>query len=203
MNLQEALNHKEMNQLVDLFKKQDWSNKKFYSSWLAQTYYYTSYSTRMLAFAAGWSEKTNKTYFKRSVVHISEEQGHELIALNDLKVLGESIENYPELGITRAMWESQFVKIQKDPVMLLGYILALETLAVKTNEFHGMLKQHYNEDALKFVKTHADDDPDHVEEALEQIQACTPEQQSQIKIGYEHTLQLYRLMIQEIATHLH
>jgi hypothetical protein len=192
-----------MNQLVELFKKQDWSNKKFYSNWLAQTYYYTSYSTRMLAFAAGWSDKTSKTYFKRSVIHISEEQGHELIALNDMKVLGEAIDHYPELGITRAMWESQFVKIQRDPVMLLGYILALEALAVKTNEFHGMLKQHYSEDALRFVKTHADDDPDHVEEALEQIQSCTAEQQAQIKTGYEHTLQLYRLMILEIGNHLH
>lgn len=192
-----------MNRLVETFKNQDWSNKKFYSNWLAQTYYYTSYSTRLLAFAAGWSDKSNKNYFKRSVIHISEEQGHELIALNDLKNLGENIVNYPELGITRAMWESQFVKIQKDPVILLGYILALEALAVKTNEFHGMLKQHYNEEALRFIKTHADDDPDHVVEAIEQIQSCSPEQQNQIKIGYEHTLQLYRLMIQEIKSNLH
>ena len=153
----------------------------------------------MLAFAAGWSDKSKKSFFKRSVIHIAEEQGHDLIALNDLKNLGFKIEEFPELGITRAMWESQFIKIQKDPVFLLGYILALECLAVKTNEFYGLLKQYYSEDTLRFVKTHADDDPDHAEHALEQIKACTVEQQVEINLAYSHSLQLYRLMIQETA----
>lgn len=154
----------------------------------------------MLAYAAGWSDKTNKTYFKRSIIHISEEQGHDLIALNDIKILGETLEKFPELGVTRAMWESQFYKIQKDPSYLLGYILGLEAFAVKTfKEFHAILKQYHPEESLRFVKVHADDDPDHVEDALEQIAQCTEAQQAVIKTAYEHTLQLYRLMLKEIA----
>lgn len=188
-----------MNELVSNFQNQDWSNKKAYAKWLAQSYYYTSYSTRMLAFAAGWSDKSEKSFYKRSIKHISEEQGHDIVALNDLKNLGENIDSYSELGVTRAMWESQFYKIQKDPAFLLGYILGLEAFAVRTlREFYSVLHKHYPENSLLFVKVHADDDPDHVEEALKQIEACTADQQKEIFISYQHTIELYNSMVQQI-----
>lgn len=188
-----------MNLLVNFFQNLDWSNKNFYSNWLAQSYYYTTYSTRMLAFAAGWTENMEQSYYRRSLKHISEEQGHDQIAINDLKNLGGSIDQISELGITRSMWEAQFFKIQKDPTYLLGYILALETLAVKTfKEFNHVLLKTYPETATRFVKVHADDDPDHVEEALNQINKCTPEQQKAIMFNYEQTISMYHYMLVEI-----
>jgi len=154
----------------------------------------------MLAAAAGWSSPVNdKAYYRRSLTHITEEQGHELIALNDLKVLGYVANDFPQMGITRALWEPQFYKILKDPASLLGYILGLEILAVRTfKEFHGELAKHYSADAIKFVKVHADDDPDHVEAALEQIEKCSDSEKQNIDINFEQTLQMYGLMVNQI-----
>ncbi|MBC7464450.1 MAG: iron-containing redox enzyme family protein [Bdellovibrio sp.] len=189
-----------MNKLVEEFRNQPWTNKHFYASWLAQSYYYTSYSTRMLASAAGWSSPLNdRAFYRRSLTHINEEQGHELIALNDLKVLGLSTDDFPEAGITRALWEPQFYKILKDPASLLGYILALETLAVRTfKEFHGELLRTYSSDAVNFVKVHADDDPDHVEAALSQIEKCNEAEKKNIEKNFNQTIQVYGLMLKEI-----
>ena len=188
-----------MNNLVENFRSQPWNNKFFYSHWLAQSYYYTTYSTRMLAYAAGWTQSSDQSYYRRSLVHISEEQGHDLIALNDLKNLGETIQNFPELATTRSMWECQFYKIQKDPANLLGYILALEAFAVRTlKEFNQELLKTYSDNSTRFVKVHADDDPDHVEEALVQIQKCNPEQQKNIMLSFEQTITMYQFILQEI-----
>jgi hypothetical protein len=188
-----------MNDLVETFRNLDWTNKDFYSQWLAQSYYYTTYSTRMLAFAAGWTQNNEQSYYRRSLVHIAEEQGHDLIAINDLKNLDLNISQFSECGTTRSMWECQFYKIQKDPSNLLGYILALETLAVKTfKEFNHELLKTYSDKATRFVKVHADDDPDHVEEALLQINKCTPEQQKNIMFNFEQTITMYSFMLQEI-----
>jgi hypothetical protein len=185
--------------LVENFRSQKWDNKEFYSQWLAQSYYYTSYSTRMLAFAAGWTNSDEKSYYRRSLVHISEEQGHDLVALNDLKNLNQQIENFPELGSTRSMWECQFYKIQKEPSNLLGYILALEAFAVRTlKEFNHELLKNYSEQSTRFVKIHADDDPGHVEDAMIQINECTPEQQKNIMFNFEQTLTMYQFMLLEI-----
>ena len=190
-----------MNSLVKNLREMDWSNKAIYSQWLAQSYYYTRYSTRMLAFAAGWTENMDQSYYRRSLKHIAEEQGHDLIAINDLKGLDCSIESFKELGTTRALWECQFYKIQKDPTFLLGYILALETLAVKTfKEFNHELLKTYSEKSTHFVKVHADDDPDHVEEALIQINKCNTEQQQQILFNFEQTITMYNCMLQEIKS---
>lgn len=155
----------------------------------------------MLATAAGWSSPTeDKSYYRRSLTHITEEQGHDLIAVNDLKALGLSIDQFPELGITRALWEPQFYKILKDPASLLGYILGLEILAVRTfKEFHSELCKTYPEAATKFVKVHADDDPDHVESALAQIEKCTEAEKKNIYMNFEQTLQMYGLMLQQIG----
>lgn len=155
----------------------------------------------MLATAAGWSSPvSDKTYYRRSLKHISEEQGHDLIAINDLKSLGfDSVHSFSELASTRAMWESQFYKILKDPASLLGYILALEILAVRCfKEIHGELSKTYPLNALNFIKVHADDDPDHVESALEQIAKCSDSERKNIDFNFDQTLQMYAFMLSQI-----
>lgn len=188
-----------MDRVVGKLNSFDWADKELYSDWLAQSYYYTSYSTRMLAFAASWTDTAEQGYYRRSLQHIREEQGHDLIAKNDLEKLGGSLSNLHERGVTRSLWEPQFYKMQKSPAALLGYILALEELAVKTfGVLHTKLSEVYPKEACRFVQVHADDDPDHVEEALKQIEACTPEQREAIYANYVQTCDLYRLMLEEI-----
>ncbi len=182
--------------LVKTFQGAPWSNKAYYLEWLAQSYFYTSQSTRMLASAAGWSSYKQGPYFKRSLQHIREESGHELLAAKDLKQFEEDIENYDEMGLCRALWEPQFFKILRNPESLLGYILCLEMLAVETfKPLYEIQQKTYPQNQHLFVKVHADDDPDHVEEALAQIEMCSDEVQEIILKNFEQTAQMYQSLI--------
>ncbi|NUN06204.1 MAG: iron-containing redox enzyme family protein [Bdellovibrio sp.] len=186
--------------LSEEFDKMPWNDLKFYQNWLMQSYYYTAHSTRMLALAAGWTETDETSYYRRSLSHIREEQGHDMMAFKDAEGLGCKTHLVKELGSTRALWEPQFYKIQKSPLSLLGYILCLEMLAVK--HFPALLsklKQSHPSGKHDFVRVHAEDDPDHVDEALIQIAHCSENQIALIIKNFEQTADLYRFMLQESA----
>jgi len=186
-------------QLVQTFQEMPWTNKEFYKNWLAQSFYYTTHSTRMLAFAAGWSSPDEQNYYRRSLAHIREEQSHDLLAVRDLEKLGSAREKYAELEICRSLWEPQFYKMQRSPKSLLGYILALENLAVLTfPKLNQTLIETFGKESTHFVRVHAEDDPDHVEEALQQIAACTPEEQQEIQKNFDQTCVAYRLLLNDI-----
>jgi hypothetical protein len=190
---------KKMEKLIHAFNEMPWENKDYYQNWLAQTHYYTRYSTRMLAMTAGWSTSNDKNLYQRSITHLKEESGHDVIAVNDLKNIGGELNQYRELGVTQAMWESQFQKILRNPSHLLGYILALETFAVQTfKPMHDRLLKTYPKNACMFVKVHAEDDPEHVEKAAEQIAQCPPEDREAIMASYDQTCDLYRYMLMSI-----
>ena len=122
-----------------------------------------------------------------------------MVAANDIKNLGGSIDQYQQYGITAALWEGQFQKTLRNPSVLLGYILPLETLAVKTfKPLYERLRKTYPENACVMVKIHAEDDPDHVEKALEQIEMCSPEVREEILRSYDQTCDLYRFMLQAV-----
>lgn len=177
----------------------NWENPNIYKSWLAQSYYYTRHSTRMLAFAAGWTTPEKQSFYRRSLQHIQEEQGHDLIAINDLKALKASIEEHAEFSVTRALWEPQFYKMQKNPATLLGYILSLEVLAMMMcGPLYEQLQKYYPAEACRFVKVHAEDDPEHVEHALSQIEKCTLEEREEILTNFHQTRDIYHLMLQNI-----
>lgn len=187
--------------LSEQFDKMPWHDLEFYQNWLMQSYYYTSHSTRMLALAAGWTETDETSYYRRSLSHIREEQGHEMMAFKDAEGLGCNTHLVKELGSTRALWEPQFYKIQKSPLSLLGYILCLEMLAVK--HFPALLnklRQSHPASKHDFVRVHAEDDPEHVDEALMQIARCSENQIALIIKNFEQTADLYRFMLQESAS---
>ncbi len=184
--------------LSEQFDKMPWHKIGFYQNWLMQSYFYTSHSTRMLALAAGWTETDETSYYRRSLSHIREEQGHDMMALKDAANLGCETTKVLELGSTRALWEPQFYKIQRNPLSLLGYILCLEMLAVKHfPELLKRLRENFPESRHDFVRVHAEDDPEHVEEALKQIDACTQEERLIILKNFEQTADLYRFMLNE------
>ncbi len=185
--------------MVRSFQAMPWTNSEFYKNWLAQSYYYTNHSTRMLAFAAGWAPSDEQNYYRRCLAHIREEQSHDLLAVRDLEKLGAQRTDYQEMGSTRAMWEPQFYKTQRQPKALLGYILALEMLAVATfPQLHLVLLEKYGKDATHFVRVHAEDDPDHVEEAIKQIEACSAAERVEIQKNFAQTCTMYRMFLQEI-----
>lgn len=151
------------------YREMNWDCKEVYADYLAQTYHYVAYSTRLLAYAAGNMKLEDDVFFKRFITHITEESSHEKLAKRDLKNLGYQLEDYSELPETACFYETQFYKIQHvDPLSFMGYVLLLESVALtecpplteKVNELYG-------NKCLSFIKLHGEEDPDHVEKALQ------------------------------------
>lgn len=176
----------------------DVSNPRIYGNYLAQTFYYVSHSTRMLAFAAGLMKRHEEAHFRRFVKHISEETAHEVLAEKDLQDLGMRPSDFHELPETRALWEPQYYKIQhQSPLALMGYIIALEYFAgVHLPEFYRRTKEIYQGKACRFIKLHAEEDPDHIEKALSLTAQLPKEVQDLILVNIAQTAKTYSLMTQ-------
>lgn len=186
--------------IVSSINMKNWEDPNFYKEYLAQTFHYVSHSTRLLALAAAYSTEAQSGYYRRSLQHIREEAGHEKLALADLQELGGRIEDHPELGMTRALWEPQYYKTQGQATALLGYILGLEQLAISVlPELHLRLQKKYKDQSLNFIRVHAEEDPDHVEKCLEQIEALAANERVVVWKNVEQTLSVYLGMIEQCA----
>lgn len=177
----------------------DWTNREVYKEFIAQVYYFVCHSTRMLGSAM--SQTTNEKYYDRLVAHISEENKHEKLALKDLQNLGGSLADYPEMGVTRAMWETQFYKIGKSPESLLGYILALELIATRVYPeiFDSMVKQ-YGQKCMNFIRVHNEEDPDHVEKAASHLDSLKGMDHKLAVENFEQTSKLLAVLFDEISS---
>ena len=178
-----------------------WEDPKSYAVYLAQTYYYVRHSCRLLAFSAGLSEFSSQGYFGRSIAHIKEEVGHENLAKADISNLGFNLENFYELGVTRALYESQYYKTQQQhPSALLGYIIALEGCAVNSVPlvFKRIEKSH-SPKSMAFLKLHSDEDPDHLEKAFQQYEKLSFENKKFVEDNFVQTCQLFSMMLSQSA----
>lgn len=188
---------KAIDPIVDDVTNAPWESEEFYRTYLSQIYYFVSWSTRMLAAAA--SVTGSSGYYARLIEHLKEESGHEKMALADLKAMGGSISDYEELGVTRALWEPQFYKVQRTPTALLGYIIALEMVAVKVYpDLMTKLESRYGRKAVTFVRVHGTEDPDHVDKAVEQIAMLPPSEQAAVIANFEQTCSILRFLMAEV-----
>ena len=179
--------------MSEAIRSYPWENKKAYAEFVAQTYYYVCHSIRLLAVAAGRFSQEDQGLHRRFLKHAEEENSHELMALRDLQKLGFKIEDFPEFPETKSMYEIQYFKIEHiDPVSLMGYILVLETMAGRDFKWlKEKLSPLYGKDCIKFVQVHADDDPDHIEKALEVVNNLKPERLNEINTSMEQSALLY------------
>lgn len=197
MNKHELMIHLEP--LKNAFLKAPWENKAFYEQYLAQTYYYTYHSTRMLAYAAAMTTSEQESYYKRCIKHISEEQGHDRVAANDLAKFAKKTENFSELPITKAVWQTQYYYISKNNTSLLGYILALEWLAVEAFEnIFERVKKIYPLNATHFVRIHAEEDPSHVEECFVQMEQLSVQDKAVVTDNFIQTCEIFKLFIEGV-----
>lgn len=174
-----------------------WENERAYAEYLAQTYYYICHSTRLLAASAARFSQADQGLHKRFLKHTDEENSHELLALRDLQKLGFNIENFPELAQTKTLYEIQYYKIEHcDPAALMGYILALETLAANDLKW---LKEKvtglYGKECAKFIQVHADEDPDHIEKALKVVDQLSANRLPAIDINIQQTALCFNDML--------
>jgi hypothetical protein len=183
-----------------------WSNSRAYASWLAQTYYYVAHSTRLLAAAAArmpFNPLGNQLHY-RCAAHIAEEKKHELLALHDIKVLGESLDHLPELAATRLLYEPQYAKIDhRDPIALFGYILVLEAMSATHGAAHlALVEASHGTRAASFLKLHSAEDQGHVDKALASLEQLEPERMRIVEENIVQTGLAYRLLLDTIANML-
>ena len=76
-----------MRNIKDAMYSFPWESQKAYEYWLAQTFFFVKHSTRLLAMGSAFSGFEHEDIHRRMIDHLKEEQGHEYLAVNDLKVL--------------------------------------------------------------------------------------------------------------------
>jgi len=176
-----------------------WDNRFVYAQFLAQTYYYVSHSTRLLAVSASRFSRDEEDLHRRFIKHMSEEKGHHLIAQFDLKNLGFSLDSFPELPMTKAFYECQYFKCgYLDPIALFGYILALEGIAVTQGpSIHERVLESFGERATGFVRLHCADDIEHIELAFQHINKLNEKQIQIIQDNFNQTCLMYSIFLSE------
>ncbi len=188
-------------ELVESVEQVPWRDKKATAAFLAQTYYYSRHTTRVLALAGSRFDFDNHNVHQRFIRHCAEEMNHERLADRDLASLGYSLKDFPEFPSTRAFYQTHYHTIEHvSPWSIFGYIVALEGLAVAKGEWlYNEIRQHHGEKAASFMKVHAADDIEHVKEAEKILASLPPGEMKNVEQHLETTCFLYRAMLGEVA----
>ncbi len=177
-----------------------WDKRDFYANYLAQTYYFVCHSTRLLAKAISYFGVDRDRLYRRFTSHLVEEGHHEKLAERDIRNLSCDMRDFPELSTTKAFYESQYYKVEVTKgTGLLGYILYLEAISVYIYpEITYKLRQYYGDKCCKFLKIHTEEDPGHVEKAIEEIHHLAPREQEEIWGNFIQTADLYHHILGEV-----
>jgi len=180
-------------------QKYPFEDSSFYTLYLAQTYYFVRHSIRLLGLAIARMDHEHAAFSGRFATSLSEEHGHELLALNDLKLLAKTITGLPELPETRALYECQYYKIEyQHPLALLGYVIFLEGLAaISAAPVLDRVRSTFG-DACSFLKVHCEDDVEHVEKALCLTDGLSKPIADLVKTNFEQTAVLFFHMFDAI-----
>src|SRR5690242_4687019 len=85
-----------------------WENREVYASWLAQSYEYVRFSTRILALTAGHFPLEKTSHSTRFIQHAAEEKGHDKLLINDAKALGFDLKRLEVLPEAEAFHKSLY-----------------------------------------------------------------------------------------------
>ena len=193
----------QLNVAIDRFP---WEDKRAYADWLAQTYYYVSHTTRLLAASAARFEYTERgnALHHRFATHMAEEKKHELLCIHDMKRVGAAIDDYPEHESTRAFYEPQYFKIEHQaPIALFGYILPLEAIGPATgHSIVARVAKAYGERCDSFLRVHSEEDVSHLDKALEMLRELPEHEQTLVEANMRQTTFGYVAMLNDIRRQL-
>jgi hypothetical protein len=182
-----------------------WEDKNSYAQWLAHSYFYVSHSTRLLAMAASRCELTQHSIHKRFIDHLAEEQGHEKLAISDLRKLGFEIDKFREMSETALFYQNQYYWLGFHGALpFLGWILALEGGAVHTCglAYARVLGSHGAASGL-FLKIHAEEDIDHLDKVMNQIEGLPAASLQLIEKNLGQSCHLYMSALKKITDDVH
>lgn len=172
-------------------------DKDVYAEWLAQTYFFVRHSTPLLGFALPHLQNENlRHHFEH---HLGEEERHDAMLIKDLEKMGRKISEFEEFIPTSAFYQSQYYRISfENGTSLLGYILFLEGLAVHWAKDSYMDIKDTHAGSVLFLKVHAEEDPEHLDQALNVIASLSPEEQKNILNNFRFTEEIYQQIINRI-----
>lgn len=191
--------HQIIQGLKPAFQFFDRLDKYAYGHWLSQQYYIVRHSTPLLALSAGRSIDNN-AYHMRCIDHLNEEKGHDKMLLLDLKMLGFSIDHFPELLSTQAYYQTQYYWIEhKNPLSFLGYVLFMEELAVQYGPLVGQKAKVINPKSALFLGHHSAADEDHVQDAYAVIAGLSDRDKKHILENISLSAFLYGKVLDELS----
>jgi thiaminase len=191
-----------LNEITKSVTSMDWSDRRNYANWLAQTYYYICHSTRILAAAASRFQVDRDKLHTQQANHIKEESHHERLAENDLKALGFSLKDFPELPGTKALYRSAYYMIEREhPISVYGYVFLLECVPVYCggNALETVTKA-FGASAARCLKLHTTDDPEHIKTYLNFIDELPESEKAYVQELLATTGDNYVRMMEEVVS---
>ncbi len=159
-----------------------WEDADAYANWCAQTYYYVSHSTRLLALCAALTPLGRNDYHYRFAKHLKEESGHENLALKDVASLKFKVDEFPQLPETRAFYQTQYFYIEHvHPFAFFGYIMMLEGAAAKIGpQICARTEKAHGAHCQNFIGVHSEDDQQHIKDAFHLVNKMSPVEIDQV-----------------------
>ncbi len=191
-----------VSQMIETANAFPWTDKKAYADLIAQTYFYSRHTTRILGLAGVHFPLDQNQLHYRFLRHAAEETGHENIAIKDLKTLGFKPEQFAERPATMALYQTQYYWVQhEEPASIYGYILALEGFAAKhCRTMYETCKEAHGDEASVFWKIHSEDDPDHLEKALAQVGQLPEGTLEKVRVNLIQTASYYCEIFNDIRS---
>lgn len=186
---------------IEVVRDFDWSNTRGYANWTAQTFYIVNHSTRLFAYAAARTPIAKNDFHNRFIKHMMEEKGHENLASTDLKALGYTLSDFPELPSTSALYQTQYYWVNEvSPYAFFGYLMALEGLAATVGkDVREAVNKSHEAKSTKFVKVHSEEDLHHIEECFEWLQKIPEGEMQFVYRNLVNSLKNYANMVNEIS----
>ncbi len=178
----------------------DWSDPKIYGNWLAQTAYYVSHSTRVLAAAAARFGVDQDDTHVQLVKHATAEKRHERIAISDLKALGMTMEDFPELTSTKSLYRNTYFLIEHTtPMTIFGYIAVLELLSLKSGPMVLKTAQKaFGKASSHYLTLHTEDDVEHIDAYKSFLESLNKSEKAAVEEAILGTADNYCRLVEDI-----
>jgi hypothetical protein len=146
-----------------------------YKAVLREMYHYAKEDPQIQAFATAYFRGEDRALVKLFLKHATAEVGHDLMALEDLRHLGDTVDDIPAtlpLPATVALTAFPFYQIQfHNPIGYLGYLYFLEHMPTSTGATYAKALQTAGvpDSALSFLREHMTVDVAHNNLMLEYL----------------------------------
>jgi hypothetical protein len=138
-------------------------------------------------------------------MHIEEEKDHDQWLLNDIETLGipatEVLQTTPLASVVSLLGAQYFWMLHIHPVTIFGYLIVLEGYPPLTEQLDEIrIRTGLPASAFRCLKSHADDDPDHIETLNRTLDTMplTPEQAKFLALSAFHTIDAVASVFDEL-----